>query len=381
MKVLIIALLLLSISFFGMGGVPNLVGLYTYSDLSTLKSESERVTEKAEKYFHEILNEYRSKLGKSQLKWLDIHWVAAVNHNTWMAENDQLAHYQRENTPFFSGSSPSDRISFVNDENISVRYSGENCLYNWTGFFSGTEDERALKLAKMLFHQWKSSPGHYANMIRDHHQGHAIAIRIESNGKVWGTSLFGAVNDFGASNSEIRRREMVRYKAQGFEENSLIIRNDESNEFNKSVRLSSGVLRRELLNEFELESKQNAKKERKFLTKAALKHANYLATYKTTGEKQRKGRRLFYGEDLKSRLNKASFFWAALTGQSKKAKEASVTLPFITSILSVQTIKDEIEKELNRQLGDDKAYSNYGYGIKVRKRNDAYYVTVVKVIL
>jgi uncharacterized protein YkwD len=361
-------------------------GPYSYSDLPRLKElakskyEDERISKRAELFFHEILNDYRAKLGKSQLAWLDMHWIAAINHNLWMSTNDRLSHSQKANTPYFSGSSPSDRIRYVNDQNERVSYSGENCLYNWVNFFSGTEDERAMKLAKMLFHQWKSSPGHYTNMTNDYHKGHAIAIYIESSGKVWATSLFGSISNRKSSNSEIRANERVRFEAKGFEKNSLIIRNKETNAFDKSVRLSSGMIKRELLKEFALDDNLQSKKERNYMTKAALKHANYLSTYRTTGEEQRKEKRLYYGKTLQKRLNKASFYWATITGKASKAKEVSITVPFFTSILSIDTIKEELLNHLNNQLDDDVSYSSYGYGIKVRKRNGAYHVTVVKII-
>lgn len=361
-------------------------GPYSYSDLSKLKKEAqsryedERIAKRAEIIFHEMLNDYRAKLGKTQLDWLDIHWVAAINHNLWMSANDQLSHHQKSNTKYFSGSSPGDRVRFANDQNAGARYSGENCLYNWVNFFSGTEDEKAKKLAKMLFHQWKSSPGHYRNMVNEHHKGHAIAILIESGGKVWATSLFGSISNHKSSDSEVRANEMVRFQAKGFEKNSLIIRNEVTNAFDKSVRLSSGMLKRELLKEFALDDNLKAKKESKYMSKAALKHADYLATYKTSGEEQRKGKRLFYGKTLQQRLNKASFYWAAITGESRKAKQIDITLPFHTSILSVETIKKELLKQLNKQIDENINYSKYGYGIKVRKKNSAYFVTVVKVL-
>lgn len=362
--------------------------LYTYSDYDAIRNtQNERdekiiVARKAEIKFHEILNAYRVKLGKNPLNWLDLHWVAAFNHNNWMAQNDMLSHYQSVGTSLFSGKSPGDRIRFANDQNYSMRYSGENCLYNWTGYVSGKIEEKAEKIAKLLFHQWKSSPGHYANMINDNHEGHAVAFYIESSGKIWGTSLFGSIHKkFKASTSETRKNDAVRYIASGFNENELVIRGEDSGLFDSSVRLSSGNIKKHLLEELAFRNKPTLASEKKYITKAAEKHANYLASYRTTGEFQNKNRKLFYGELPKNRLNKASFFWSFLTGKSKRAMEASTTFAFRDNIISTEQILREVDLALEKQFEGKQNYSKYGYGIKVRKRNQTYLITVVKIII
>ncbi len=379
-------LLLLFIPFFASSGVPGVSGVYTYSDLNELKrqmseTETEKIARKAEEAFHKILNAHRTQLGRSPLEWLDLHWVAAVNHNNWMAENNQLSHRQTQNTSFFSGNSPSDRVRFVNDQNLVVSYSGENCLFNWANFLSGSINEKAQKLARLLFEQWRSSPGHYANMIGNQHQGHGVAFYIESNGKVWGTQKFGAFQNKPSSRIDIRQNDAVRYRAQGFEDNTLIIRNPSSSKFDQSARLTSGIIRRELEKELDSWAKDKNLSSRRYLSKAADEHANYLATYRTSGETQQKGRNQFYGETLRNRLNRASFFIAAITGRSKRAKEASVTMHYSNTILSMEKILEDIQLALDQKLETETNYRNWGYGVRVRKRQDTFSVTVVKVVV
>jgi uncharacterized protein YkwD len=380
----VICALLFFLPFLALSGVPGVSGVYTYSDLNKLKSqinrtEIEKIARKAEEEFHKILNAHRKQLGRNPLEWLDLHWVAAVNHNNWMVENNQLSHRQIQNTAFFSGNSPSDRVRFVNDQNLIVSYSGENCLYNWANFLSGSINEKAQKLARLLFEQWKSSPGHYANMIGNQHQGHGAAFYIESNGKVWGTQKFGSFQNKPSSLADIRHNDVVRYRAQGFEDNTLIIRDPASNQFDQSARLTSGIIRRELEKELDMWAKSQKLLSRRYLLKAADKHANYLATYRAFGERQQKGRDQFYGETLRDRLNKASFFMSAITGNSKRAKEASVTMHYNNSILSMEKILEDIQLALDKQLETN--YRNWGYGVRVRKRQTTFSVTVVKVVV
>lgn len=360
-------------------------GLYTYSDLSQIKnvSPNERdatllIARKAEQFFHKMLNDYRSKLGKSKLEWFDLHWVAAYNHNNWMAENESLSHYQSPGSTFYSGSSPKDRLRFVNDQDFKMYYSGENCLYNWLGYSTGSTDEKAEKLAKKLFRQWKLSPGHYANMINDSHKGHAVAFFIESSGKVWGTSMFGAYRNKKASLSEVRRNDVARYTVAGVAKNTLLIRGENTEEYDKSIRLSSSNISKYLKEELKAKADSTSKKQRRYIVKAANKHADYLSQYRTYGETQSKRRKLFYGETTKDRLNKASFFWTLFTGKAKKAKSASTTFVFNDSIISIKSILDEVMQDLE-DLDND--YSYYGYGVKVRKKSGIYFVTVNKIII
>lgn len=361
-------------------------GLYTYSSKGQLEnsfknnvSEERLLIRKIEENFHKILNNYRRSIGKSKLKWLDLHWVAAYNHNQWMVENESLTHYQFTQTTRFSGASPSDRIRFVNDLNLSAIYTGENCLYNWVGPISGNTDVKALKIAKKLFNQWKNSPGHYANMTNESHKGHAISVFIEGNGKVWATSLFGNYDDSKASDREVIRNEKVRYFATGIKENTLLIREDKNDaSFNKKIKLNTENIEKQLV--FELNNSEKSKSGKRYINKAAKKHAQYLSKYNTSGTKQRKGRSLYYGTTTMSRLNKASLLWAWVTGRSKKATEKHATLVFSENIISVEQIYLQLMKQLSNQL--EEPYSDYGFGVDVRKRRGGIYeITVVKIVI
>ncbi|CAN5823206.1 hypothetical protein BH11BAC7_BH11BAC7_03880 [soil metagenome] len=140
--------------------------------------------------FHDKINAHRSANGKTALGWDDTLWLASRNHNTWMMENTQLGHMEKAGTKSFSGVNPGDRYDYVSKNKGKCSWSGENALYNYSAG-NTTIEKNAEQIAEYSFQQWKNSPGHNANMLSASSKVHGVAFMIESDGQVWATDLFG----------------------------------------------------------------------------------------------------------------------------------------------------------------------------------------------
>ena len=132
------------------------------------EGEQERDLELVQQEFHRILNEHRVSLGKSELVYYDE-----------MQEGADLRAYEvRADGGFFShtrpdGTSQSTVYKDIKDVNGGRFVVGENILYR------GWYDHQSEKdIALDMFNQFKNSPGHYANMIRDNYSGQALGLHV-----------------------------------------------------------------------------------------------------------------------------------------------------------------------------------------------------------
>lgn len=141
-------------------------------------------------HFHTLLNEYRIKKKLKTYNWDDTLWLAARNHTVWMAENNRLTHLQRKESPFFSGTSYTKRIAFIDGGYRTSNVSGENALYNFVDCSECDMETKAKKVAEICFNQWRNSQGHHQNMINKEFVLHAVAFIFDEDDKVWATDLF-----------------------------------------------------------------------------------------------------------------------------------------------------------------------------------------------
>lgn len=141
-------------------------------------------------HFHTLLNEYRIKKKLKTYNWDDTLWLAARNHTVWMAENNRLTHLQRKESSFFSGTSYTKRIAFVDGGYRTYNLSGENALYNFVDCSECEMEIKAKKVAEICFNQWRNSQGHHQNMINKEFVLHAVAFIFDEDDKVWATDLF-----------------------------------------------------------------------------------------------------------------------------------------------------------------------------------------------
>lgn len=139
-------------------------------------------------YFHKILNNYRKEKGLVELHWNDTLWIAGMNHSLWMNRQHELTHTERAKTWYFTGRHVGDRVLYASNGNDQLHWSAENALYN-----SSTKGKDistiALNMAKHAFEQWKGSPGHNKNMLKENSRSHGVSFIISSE-HIWVTDVF-----------------------------------------------------------------------------------------------------------------------------------------------------------------------------------------------
>jgi hypothetical protein len=148
--------------------------------------------------FHEKLNLYRVDMGLDTVGFNRILWMAAHNHCYWMSQNcppncketTSSSHYQVENTKYFTGKYPGDRLSYVDSQ---YSWSGENVLsypFNKKNLKLNLE-ELSENIAERTMNLWISSINHHRIMLLPKHELEGTAFVISKEGRVWATSLFG----------------------------------------------------------------------------------------------------------------------------------------------------------------------------------------------
>jgi len=125
--------------------------------------------------FLNLINNERTKLGKSVVSYNDNLNQAALSHSKEMAENDYFSHDSIDGTTFDKRI-----IIFGYTSYISL---GENIAYA-----SGGVD------ADRIFNMWKNSPSHYSNMISDSFNEIGLGIYLRS-GRTYYTLDLGKRNN------------------------------------------------------------------------------------------------------------------------------------------------------------------------------------------
>jgi uncharacterized protein YkwD len=143
--------------------------------------------------FNTKINNYRKEKGLPVLQWDEALWLAARNHSVWMNVHNKLMHAEMENTTFFSGKTPNDRIAYVLGNSNYYSFTGENALYNFSAY-GETINEIAENISEESFNDWKNSHGHNSNMLNNFNI-HGVAFII-SERKVWATDLLSKSNRY-----------------------------------------------------------------------------------------------------------------------------------------------------------------------------------------
>jgi uncharacterized protein YkwD len=139
-------------------------------------------------YFHKILNNYRKEKSLVELHWNDTLWIAGMNHSLWMKRQHELTHTERAKTWYFTGRHVGDRVLYASNGNEQLRWSAENALYNSS--IKGKDISAiALNMAKHAFEQWKGSPGHKKNMLKETSRSHGVSFIISTE-HIWVTDVF-----------------------------------------------------------------------------------------------------------------------------------------------------------------------------------------------
>jgi uncharacterized protein YkwD len=316
-------------------------------------------------YFHEMLNAYRKDSGQLALGWSDTLWLASRNHTIWMLDNNELSHSEKPNTKSFTGKDPGDRETYVT-KRMSY-WSGENCLYNYSGN-GKTIQEKAKHIALYSINQWKKSPGHNRNMLRNH-AIHGVAFVIK-NGVVWATDLFARHGTGKIVVADVPKDDApVRVEPQ-----------QEKPQSKKKVNVNTRTAKLDIAQA--LYTADRDVKRKKSLEKAASAHALYMASVNKLTHEQQKGKRAYYGETLKQRVNKASAGGTLLKGEERFGEIAAIVEVDVRDYsveAVVKTIQTQLEKDRAKQGLNDKSAEQVGFGVEVKRKKNVLMIYVVSV--
>ncbi|KGM97825.1 hypothetical protein Z968_02155 [Clostridium novyi A str. 4552] len=126
----------------------------------------------------QLVNELRASTGATPLKSIDVLNNLAEKRSEYMATTGEFSHNDKNGNFIFKDD--------LNRANYRWNSVGENIAQNYY-----SEDPN--KLAEALFDQWKNSPGHYANMIKQDFNQIGFGIGISNDGKVYATQGFVGV--------------------------------------------------------------------------------------------------------------------------------------------------------------------------------------------
>jgi hypothetical protein len=135
--------------------------------------------------FLKLLNQYRAENGLSQLKWDENLWLAARNHNIYMAYVE-YSHYQEyKKSVYYTGLNSYNRSDFVYGKTCTYATS-ENIQYfqMYLRFY-------AVSIAQESLEIWKNSPPHNKNMLNSDHYSTGVSLYLDiPNKMIYGTNIF-----------------------------------------------------------------------------------------------------------------------------------------------------------------------------------------------
>jgi uncharacterized protein YkwD len=323
-------------------------------------------------HFHERLNQYRVKKGKSAIQWDETLWLTSYNHCLWMDANEKLSHDQKAGTRYFSGEGPGARYDFVAGGESPASWTGENALYNFSAYGKSAED-KANQIAEVSLQQWIRSPGHHENLLSSRHSMHGTAFRIDADGKVWGTDLFayGSSHSAGQIMAEDPKRDFEKAVAESVAGSEM----KEEKKAVVSVKPKKFNLAKSVQDISVSFYKADGRKRNKSLEKAALNHAEYLAYAKNASSEQDLRSSRFYGKTPFARVLKASGGLYLFLPGSRKLKEQVVLLEVDLATFCT----DSILNLANEKLGEAPTKARkVGIGVFMKRKKNTLRIAVVR---
>jgi uncharacterized protein YkwD len=162
---------------------------YTAANKFHKSEDMGMILREAADLFTEKLNNYRKILRAKELKHHDHIWLTALNHCLWIREHKNLSHSEKKGSRYFTGTSPSQRLVFVDGK---MKYStiGENVAYLELLEEEITDSQNlAEKLADDFFNIWKKSPSHRKNMVDKSYAFHGI-VMLKSGRRFYAVNVF-----------------------------------------------------------------------------------------------------------------------------------------------------------------------------------------------
>ncbi|CAN5162024.1 hypothetical protein BH09BAC5_BH09BAC5_09180 [soil metagenome] len=337
--------------------------------------------------FHNKINEHRAVNGKSRLGWDDTLWLAARNHNLWMVDNDELNHHEKPGTKSFTGDGPGDRYEFASRGKGKCSWSGENCLYNYAQGNS-TIEKNAEHIAEYSFQQWKSSPGHNANMLNGGSRVHGVAFYISKDGRVWATDIFSYPPHYSPivenpsslpTNVSFSDPEPIVSAAAPVTKKAT----DSKSSATKFVSASSKYVRLNLE-----ETSQSlcdglydaaGVKKNKSLARAAQHHADYMAANQKVVHDEKKQKRKFYAGSPHQRIVKASRGAKFFHKRSASYVESIAMVQADAAALDSKALSKLIMLALSSEKKENAGnVSTVGFGITIKRVKNELRIYVVR---
>lgn len=330
--------------------------------------------------FHALLNNYRKQNGLDTVNWDDIFWLACRNHCIYMFYNRDLGHLENKTKPYFTGKNPGDRLLFVQDGDSQYWWCGENALVN-SAIYGNSIDEIAENIALASFNQWRSSPGHNANMLSKDAGIHGVAFIISSF-FVYGTSFFGysimnhipylisKTSDQPEIKSDGKTTSANKVKAE-----SLTVNKESVNTLNlNNVRKSLEKMFEQKIAEINNSHLKNDKN----LSLSARKHAEYMAVNQELGHSQKLFSEKFYGKTPAKRIARAEgkTFWFLSFKTSYQEYVQMIELN--TEDFEIRKAVDKLYHEMVEQNQlDVNVVSTYGFAVKIKKQSKKFRIWAV----
>ena len=360
---------------------------------SALVDSTEKIERLAAIYFHEQINKYRASKLKKKLGWNDTLWLAARNHCSWMMENNKLYHYTRKGTKLFNGERPGDRYMFASRNTGSCRCSGENVLYNFSHPGELSCEVNARQIADYSFNQWKDSPGHNKNMLNASSVLHGVAFRI-NGGVVWATDLFSYKPGY----SPIAKNPTlvfinINLASDGLAsdtpapvkpENANVISKPSSSaaKNKKFVSASTKFIMldiKQTSTDLKLALYSSTLKSNKGMSKAAQRHADYMAANSRVTHDEKKQKRKYYAGSPQKRIVKASRGVKLIRRRSTQYIESVAMVTADAAVLDI----NELSKKILEALDQEKAVTaenliSVGYGVAVTRSKNEMKIYVVR---
>lgn len=353
--------------------VPKAPKLASIIQNSRLDSVS-RIERLAAMKFHQKINAYRVSSNVDTLAWNDTLWLASLNHCKWMEANNLLSHGEQQGSPMFSGTGPGERYSYVAGENGRCSWSGENALYNWSCAGS-TIDRIAENIAQNSLVQWQNSPGHNRNMLAKGSKVHGVAFLIGKNNKVWSTDLFAYPY------YNLRPNTTVIVKADPPAQTNSINpqkKNDApSTSQSRFVKLDLAKTSSDVLAALYEKSGSDARRNGA-MERAAMSHAQYVASTKKISHDERKGRRYYTGTTLRKRMMKASRGRNLLERRKWEFTESIAMVEADAAALDIGSLVNEIVTRLNAE-NECSNPAQVGYGLIIKRVKNKLTIYVVRV--
>lgn len=363
-----------------------------------LKNANVDSVEKTERlaaiFFHEKINQYRISLKKPALGWDDTVWLASRNHCNWMMANNELTHHEKPGTALFNGNGPGDRYDFASKNKGKCSWSGENALYNYSSFYSDCA-KNALAIANSSFEQWKHSPGHNANMLKEGSRIHGVAFRIEKSGRVWATDLFCRAPSYAPiveKPAPLYSKGKVAYAYTAIdtpyvvepspdvivvEKPKPVVKKDKfvsaSTKYVKlDIEQTTSDLEKALYSSSGIHHSKS-------MGKAAQRHAAYMAANSKLTHEEKKQKRKYYAGSPQKRIVKASRGVKAFRKKTTQFVESIAMISVDAATLDISELSKSILIALDKERATVSGNSTaVGFGIVIKRSKNELKVYVVR---